>query len=273
MKIVSARGAEIPALGLGTWELRGDECARIVLDALRIGYRHIDTAAMYQNEEAVGAALMASGIPRDEIFVTTKVWLDEVGPGSLQASAEASLLRLGLEQVDLLLVHWPPAGMAVADMIEPLVDAQQRGLTRHIGVSNFPTPLLQAADVVSNQTLVTNQCEYHPYLNQDVVLSMCQRLGLSFTSYCPIGRGEAFTEPVLTEIALAHDKSPAQIVLRWHVEQNGVIAIPRTRRSERLAENLDIFDFSLAADEMEAISALTNKNHRICDYGFSPQWD
>ncbi|MEO1066603.1 MAG: aldo/keto reductase [Pseudomonadota bacterium] len=271
---VKAGDAIIPAIGLGTWELRGEKCAAIVTEALKVGYRHIDTAAMYKNEEAVGAGLIASGVPRDNIFLTTKVWLDDLGPGALQASAEASLRRLGVEDVDLLLVHWPHTGMSVKDMIEPLVDARERGLTRHIGVSNFTSMLLREANAVADGTLVANQCEYHPYLNQDVVISACRTLKMGFTSYCPLARGGAlFDEAAIVSAAERHGKTAAQIILRWHIQQEDMIAIPRTSKPERVSENIDVADFSLSDDDMTAISALTARHHRICDYGFSPIWD
>lgn len=270
---VRAGDALIPAIGFGTWELRDETCAQLVCGAIGLGYRHIDTAGMYQNEEAVGAGIVASGVPREELFVTTKVWLDHLGHGTFQEAAENSLLRLGLDDVDLLLIHWPRSDLNIHQMIEPLLDVKARGLARHIGVSNFPSALLEKASTVANGSLATNQCEYHPYLNQDVVLNVCRTHSMAFTSYCPIGRGMCFDDPVLKEIANNHAKTPAQIVLRWHIQQEGVVAIPRSGNMQRIAENIMIGDFALSEDEMAAIMALRTKNQRICDYGFSPVWD
>lgn len=274
MHNVNANGATIPALGLGTWTLKGDECAQLVADALSTGYRHVDTARMYQNEAAVGAGLRASGVSRDEVFVTTKVWWTDIAPGDLERSAEASLKDLGLDQVDLLLIHWPNPEIPLEASIRALNAARRHGLARHIGVANFPTALLSRAIELSEAPLAVNQVEYHPYLDQRKVLDMCRENGLAMVSYCPLFRGGGlFEEKAVEDAAARHGKTPGQIVLRWHVQQQGVIAIPRTTKKARLAENIDIFDFALSADEMNAISALTRQNKRLCDGDFAPEWD
>lgn len=278
MQVVEAKGAKIPCIGLGTWTLKGDECAHIVSQGIKAGYRHIDTAAMYDNEQAVGeglrAGIAASGLGRDDIFVTTKVWFTDIGAGALETSAENSLEKLGLDQVDLLLIHWPSDTIALSGSIKALNNAANTGLTRHIGVSNFPVALLDEACQLSERPLVCNQVEYHPCLNQDKVLAACRGRGMAMTAYCPLFRGgDLFNHPAITDAAKAHDKSPAQIILRWHIEQDGIVAIPRTSKPERLAENIDIFDFSLNAGEIAAISACQSANQRICDYEFSPKWD
>jgi len=274
MHNVNANGATIPALGLGTWTLKGDECAQLVADALSTGYRHVDTARMYQNEAAVGAGLRASGVSRDEVFVTTKVWWTDIAPGDLERSAEASLKDLGLDQVDLLLIHWPNPEIPLEASIRALNAARRHGLARHIGVANFPTALLSRAIELSEAPLAVNQVEYHPYLDQRKVLGMCRENGLAMVSYCPLFRGGGlFEEKAVEDAAARHGKTPGQIVLRWHVQQQGVIAIPRTTKKARLAENIDIFDFALSADEMNAISALTRQNKRLCDGDFAPEWD
>jgi diketogulonate reductase-like aldo/keto reductase len=274
MHSVEANGAAIPALGLGTWTLEGRECARLVEDALSIGYRHLDTAAMYGNEDAVGQGLRASGAERDEVFITTKVWWTDIGADDLRRSAEASLKRLGLDDVDLLLIHWPNPKIDLAESIGALNKAKADGLARHIGVSNFPTALLAQALELSEAPLVANQVENHPYLDQRKVHAACRAAGMAMVSYCPLARGgDLFGQPVIAAAAKAHGKTPGQVILRWHVQQDGVVAIPRTTKRERLAENADIFDFALSDAEMDAISALRSKNQRICDYGFSPKWD
>lgn len=274
MHSVNANGASIPALGLGTWTLRGDACAQLVSDALSIGYRHVDTARMYHNEAEVGAGLRASGIAREELFVTTKVWPSDIAPGDLERSAEASLKDLGLDQVDLLLIHWPNPRIALEGSIKALNAAKRMGLARHIGVANFPTGLLAEAIALSDAPLVANQVEYHPYLDQSKVLTMCRANGFAMVSYCPLFRdGGLFEERAVQEAAVRHGKTPGQIVLRWHVQQENVAAIPRTTKKERLAENIAIFDFVLSDAEMAAISALTIQNKRLCNDTFAPEWD
>lgn len=274
MHSVNANGAAIPALGLGTWTLKGDDCAKLVTEALSIGYRHVDTAASYENEAAVGSGLRASGIARNDVFVTTKVWWTDIAPGDLERSAESSLKRLGLDQVDLLLIHWPNPQIPLESSIKALNGVKAGGLTRHIGVSNFTTTLLSQAIALSDAPLVANQVEHHPYLDQTKVLDACRKAGMALVSYCPLSRGgPLFEEKAVTDAAARHSKTPGQIVLRWHVQQEGVVAIPRTNRLARLAENFAIFDFALSDAEMAAISALSKANIRICDYDFSPQWD
>jgi diketogulonate reductase-like aldo/keto reductase len=271
---VNANGAAIPALGLGTWTLKGDDCAKLVTEALSIGYRHVDTAVSYENEAAVGAGLRASGIARNDVFVTTKVWWTDIAPGDLERSAGSSLKRLGIDQVDLLLIHWPNPRIPLEGSIKALNATKSSGLARHIGVSNFTTTLLSQAIALSDAPLVANQVEHHPYLDQTKVLDACRKAGMAMVSYCPLSRGgPLFEEKAVTDAAARHSKTPGQIVLRWHVQQDGVVAIPRTNKLARLAENFAIFDFALSEAEMAAISGLSKANIRICDYDFSPQWD
>ena len=274
MHSVAANGAMIPSLGVGTWTLKGELCAEIVSHALSVGYRHIDTASIYRNEADVGAGLRASGIPRADVFVTTKVWWTDIAAGDLERSAEASLKRLGLDQVDLLMIHWPNPRIPLEGSIKALNAVKRSGLARHIGVSNFPSGLLAQALSLSDAPLVANQVEYHPYLDQSKVLSACRRAGMAMVSYCPLYRGGGlFEEQAVRSAASRHGKSPGQVVLRWHVQQQGVVAIPRTTKKERLAENMAIFDFALSEDEMSAISALSRQGSRICDDSFAPEWD
>ncbi|MGN6550737.1 MAG: aldo/keto reductase [Pararhizobium sp.] len=274
MHIVSANGAEIPSIGLGTWTLKGETCSELVAEALKQGYRHIDTAIMYGNEEAVGAAMKASAVKRDDVFLTTKVWYTDIGAGDLERAAAGSLKRLGVDEVDLLLIHWPNPAIPLADSIGALNRARERGLTRHIGVSNFTLPLLAEALRLSDAPLVCNQVESHPLLDQQRIHEACLRAGMAMTAYAPLGRGGDVlrAEPVVAA-AEAHGKTPGQVVLRWHVQQAGVVCIPRTSRAERLAENIAIYDFEMTDAEMAEIGALRSANRRICDYAFSPQWD
>jgi diketogulonate reductase-like aldo/keto reductase len=270
---VEANGARIPALGFGTWTLRDGACVEAVQGAIGAGYRHVDTAAMYGNEEAVGAGLKASGVLRDEVFVTTKVWHSDLAPSDLRRSAEMSLKRLGLSQVDLLLIHWPNAEIPLADTLRALSDAKRQGLTRHIGVSNFSPRLVEEAVRLASEPLVVNQCEYHPHLDQSRVRAACAKHGLAFTSYTPLGKGDVLKEAVVRDIATAHAKSPAQVVLRWHVQQPGTVAIPKSANRERAAANLNIFDFALSDEEMHHISGLARPNGRMVRPGWSFDFD
>lgn len=274
MHHVNANGAAIPALGLGTFTLKGTDCIDMVSSAIEVGYRHLDTAAMYGNEAEVGEGLRQSAIARDEVFVTTKVWWEDLRADDLRRSAEASLAKLKLDSVDLLLVHWPNPAIPLSDTLPALARLKQEGLARNIGVSNFTTKLLAEALELCPEPLVANQVEYHPYLDQTKVYAACRAAGMAMVSYCPLHRGGGLlSEAAVRSAADAHGKTPGQIVLRWHVQQEGVVAIPRTSRIERLEENFSIFDFELTGDEMAAISQLAGKGSRICDFDFSPRWD
>lgn len=274
MKFLNANGADIPALGLGTWDLRGEECEQIVCSALKKGYSHIDTAIMYANETQVGEGIRQSGVGREDVFLTTKVWPDEIADGLFERAVEGSLRRLGTDYIDLLLIHWPPKTMDVRLWAGLLNGAVERGWARNVGVSNFTVKLLDDIVAVSDQPIACNQVEYHPYLDQDKVLGACRRHGVAFMSYRPIHGGSAlFDESVVRSAAQAHHRTSAQIVLRWHMQQEGVGAIPKTANHARLDANIDIFDFELSNEEMAAISALSLRNDRTCNFDFSPQWD
>jgi 2,5-diketo-D-gluconate reductase B len=256
MQQAEAQGVRIPMLGLGTWNLRGEECARTVEEALRLGYRHIDTAAMYSNEAEVGRGLQASAVARDEVFITTKVWRSDIGAGDLQRSAEASLKRLQVSIVDLLLIHWPNPSIPLKTSIAALCDAKRRGFARAIGVSNFSVDLLREAVALSNEPIVANQCECHPRHDQTPLIEACRKLDVAFVSYRPLGKGALAADRLLTRIAAAHGKTAAQVALRWHI-QKGLVAIPKSARREHLEANLAIFDFALNDSEMAEISALS----------------
>jgi len=274
MHRVSGNGAMIPAIGLGTWTLREDAATKLVTGALQAGYRHIDTATAYENEAAVGEGLRDSGVPRDEIFLTTKVWPSDLASGDLQRSVEGSLNRLGVDRVDLALIHWPSKTVPLAESMAALNEVRARGLARNIGVSNFTVALIEEAVGLSEHPLACNQVENHPFLNQDRVMATCRKHGLAFVSYCPLARGaELFGQAPVSEAAARHGKTPAQVVLRWHVQQDGVVAIPRSSNLDRIRENLDVFDFTLDTGEVAAIDALRPRALRICDFDFSPEWD
>jgi 2,5-diketo-D-gluconate reductase B len=270
--IVEANGARIPAIGLGTWDLRGRTCTRMVEQALRLGYRHVDTAEMYDNEREVGEGLRASGIVRSEVFITTKVWQDHLAPREFERATRDSLAKLRLSEVDLLLIHWPNPRIPLADTIGALCRMKREGLTRHIGISNFTVDLVAQAVKLATEPLVTNQIEWHPYIDQSKVVEACRRDGLSVTAYSPIARGRAVDDDTLRAIGQRHRKSAGQVCLRFLVHE-GAIIIPRTSKPERLAENLAIFDFELAPAEMEEIRGLANPRGRIVNWSGSPNWD
>ena len=272
MQFVEANGARIPAIGLGTWELRGRSCARLVEQALRLGYRHIDTAQVYENEREVGEGLHASGVRRDNVFVTTKIWTNHFAPNDLERSTKESLAKLRLSEVDLLLLHWPNPQVPLAETLGALARVRQLGMSRHIGVSNFTVALIEEAIAVCPEPLACDQVEYHPYLDQTKVLAACARHGMAVVAYSPIAKGRIRNDQTLAQIGQAHGKSAAQVCLRWLVQQN-VPAIPRTSKIERLSENIDIFDFALSEQEMGQISEMGSAKGRLTDYGFAPKWD
>jgi 2,5-diketo-D-gluconate reductase B len=270
---VAAGGARIPALGFGTFQLMGETATRIVAEALQLGYRHVDTAQGYANEEAVGEGILRSKVQRGEIFVTTKVRPQLVADGELQRSAEESLEKLKLDYVDLLLIHWPNPDVSIRETMTALSDAQRRGFARHIGVSNFTIANLREAVATSPYPIVATQVECHPYLDQTKLIAEVRRLGLAFIAYSPIALGNVTGDKVLGEIATAHGKTSAQVSLRWLLQQ-GFAAIPRTSKSARLRENFDVLDFNLTAAEMDRIDRLKRANSRLINEpAWVPRWD
>lgn len=274
MRIIEAKGARIPALGFGTFELRRSEVLQGVSVALEVGYRHIDTAQIYGNEADVGMAILGSGVPREEIFLTTKVWPDNYGPGQMRPSVEASLERLQTDYVDLLLLHWPDENRPMDDVLSRLAELRMAGMADHIGVSNFTTLLLDEAVRNSPTPLVTNQVEYHPFLDQSQVLATVRDRGMALTAYSPLARGKVFGNERLAEIGRRHGKTEGQVALRWLLQQPGVVAIPRSSDPAHIAENFDVFDFALSQEEMEQVSKLTDADRRlISPRGLAPAWD
>jgi diketogulonate reductase-like aldo/keto reductase len=266
-------GAEIPQIGFGTSGL-GDKAGEIVAAALKAGYRHIDTAWKYGTERGVGEGMRASGLRREEIFLTTKVSHEYLRTADFERSTEDSLKTLGVDYVDLLLIHWPNPEIPLPEPVAALAKMKRTGLTRHIGVANFPVALLDEAVRLCPEPLVTDQVEYHPYLDQTKLLAACRRHGIVLTAYCPLGRGRLINDPVIGEIARSRSKTVAQVALRWLVQQDGVVPIPRSSNPTRMAENLDVFGFTLSADEMARIAALKRPNARIADpAGRAPAWD
>jgi len=272
MQSVEANGARIPIVGLGTWDLRGRTCARMVEAALALGYRHIDTASMYGNEEAVGEGFRASGLPRDQVFITTKVWQSDLAPRDFERSARDSLAKLKLAYVDLLLIHWPNPRIPLAGTIGALCKMKREGLARHIGISNFTPALIEQAVSLATEPLVCNQLECHPYLDASKAIAATRKRGMAVVAYSPIARGQIEGDAVLTRIGKGYGKSAAQVSLRFLVQQD-IVPIPRTSNLGRLKENVSLFDFTLSDAEMKEIAALADPSGRIVVWSGSPNWD
>lgn len=274
MDIAKAHGAAIPKLGFGTFPLKDDDARRMVAHALKAGYRHIDTAQMYANEAEVGEAIANAEVPRDEIFLTTKVWPDNFGDGPLQKSVEESLTKLRVDTVDLLLLHWPKFDRPLDETVRALNAVQRAGLARHIGVSNFTSALLREAWAATEVPLANNQVEYHPYLDQAPVLEVVHDRGMTLTAYMPNARGKVFEDETLRAIGAPHGKTPGQVALRWLYQQDGVVAIPRTASEAHADENIGILDFTLSVDDVKTIDALAQPDGRLLNPpGLAPTWD
>jgi 2,5-diketo-D-gluconate reductase B len=270
---LTAHGAEIPAIGFGTSGM-GDVRAEHVATALRAGYRHIDTAWKYGTERAVGEGMRASGVPRHDIFLTTKVSHEYLHADDFARSVDESLKNLRVDHVDLLLVHWPEKRTPLRETMGALAKAKRQKLARHIGVANFNIAMLDEAIALCPEPLVTLQAECHPYLDQSKVIAACRERGLVLTAYCPLGRGRLKGDPVLADIARRIGKTFAQVALRWLMQQKIIAAIPRSSNAARIAENLDVFDFELGDDDMRRIASLKRPNGRIANpAGRAPVWD
>ena len=272
IEYVETNGAQIPVIGLGTWDLRGRVCARVVEQALRLGYRHIDTAEMYDNEREVGEGLRASGVKRQDVFVTTKIWPSHLAPLELERATKESLARLRLTEVDLLLIHWPSPKIPLSETIPALCKMKTAGFAKNIGVSNFTTTLLDEAVRLSTEPLITDQIEWHPFLDQSKVRAACAKYGIAITAYSPIAKGKAAGDKELKLIGLHHRKTAAQVCLRYLI-QEGAIVIPRTSKVERLSENLGALDFTLDEAEMDEVRKLASPGGRMVTMGSAPDWD
>ncbi len=272
---ITAQGAAMPVVGYGTMLFpEPDRAAGLVAHAITSGYRHIDTARKYGSEQWVGEGIRASGIAREELFVTTKVTEENARAADFARSVETSLETMKLDYVDLLLIHWPQPRVPLAETLGALATAKQDGLARHIGVSNFTVALLDEAVPLCPEPLVTNQIEYHAYIRQEKILAACRRHGLIVTCHVPLARGKLVGDPVISEIARGHNKSPAQVALRWLIQQPGIAVVPRALEPHQIEENIDLFDFKLNNDEMERIGQLRDKNLRIVDPEVRrPIWD
>jgi 2,5-diketo-D-gluconate reductase B len=272
---LAANGLGMPALGFGTFELDEPTVRDILPQAFELGYRHVDTAQIYGNESAVGAAINESGLPRDELFVTTKVWVNRYEPTDLIDSVHESLARLQTDHVDLLLLHWPVfGGHGMNPTLEALMRARSDGLTRHIGISNFTIAQTeQAVKFCGEGILATNQVEYHVYLGQERLRRVLGSNNLVLTAYMPLAKAQTVNDPVLWEIGSQYNKSAPQVALRWLIEQDRVAAIPATSNYHHAKANIDIFNFSLSSEDRRKIAAL-DKTRRICKpQSLSPEWD
>lgn len=272
MLYVKTGGIDIPSLGFGTYELTGTDCIKMVKTALELGYRHLDTAQIYHNENEVGMGIMDSHLPRGDIFLTTKVWMDKLHHDDVISSTEESLRKLKTDYVDLLLIHWPNEAVPLEETLGAMKKLKEQGKTRLIGVSNFTVPLLREAVEILDGDIACNQVEYHPYLSQKPLLHYMRKHGMALTAYSPLARGEVNAQEVLAAIAEKYQKAPSQIALRWLVQQDGVCAIPKTAHKSYAQSNLDIFDFELADDDMATIHAL-GTDHRLIDPDWAPRWD
>ena len=271
MNFVEAKGFKIPIVGLGTWALRGRDCARLTEQAIRLGYRHIDTAQMYDNEAEVGEGVRASG-KRAEVMVTTKVQPTLLSPPDLERSVKESLGKLRIDVIDLLLIHWPHPRVPLAETLGAMAKMKREGYVKQIGVSNFTVALLDEASKASSESLVCNQVECHPFLDQDKVFAACKKHGMAMVAYSPIARGGANGNKVLERIGTVYGKTAAQVCLRW-LTQKGIVVIPRTSKIERLEENFNVLDFKLSDAEMKEIAGLARHGGRIVDWTWSPNWD
>ena len=271
--LLHAHGAAIPAIGFGTSGI-GADCGALVAHALKVGYRHIDTAQKYGSERGVGEGLRASGVPRAHVFLTTKVSHEYLRAADFERSAEGCLRDLGVDYVDLLLVHWPNAAIPLAETMAALAKVKRRGLTRHVGVANFNLAMLDEAIELCPEPIVNLQTEFHPYINPAKVHAGCRERGIVLTGYCPLGRGALIDDPVLAAIGRGHDRSPAQVALRWQLQHEGVAPLPRSSSPARIAQNLDVLGFTLTAEEMARICALKRPGAKIADpHGRAPIWD
>lgn len=271
MESIETKGVSIPRLGFGTFRMPGGGCQPVVESALALGYRHIDSAAMYDNEEAVGAAIASSGIVRSDLFVTTKVWHEDLAPDALPRAFDASLGKLKLDYVDLYMVHWPSKGMNMAATMEALMALREAGRTRAIGVCNFNMPMIRQAIDEIGAPIAAHQIEYHPFLAQTKMLDYLRSKAIPLTAYAPLAQGRAAEDPALAAIGRKHGASAAQVAIAWLLDQDGVMAIPKAGRQESQQANLDALKIRLDAEDRAAIAALP-KNQRFVRPPFAPDW-
>ena len=272
MKFLDMQGAKLPALGFGTWQLDGQVCISATRKAIEIGYRHIDTAQIYENEVQVGQAISESGIDRKALFITTKLWTTNLTTARVASSMEESLNKLRMDYVDLLLIHWPEPSVVLKETLAAMQELVHKGKTKAIGVSNFPVRQMKEAVEQCGAALACNQVEYHAMLSQRAVLEYARKHKIIVTAYSPLARGKLAKNPAMVGIGKKHGKTAGQVALRWLIEQDNVAAIPKAASEKNAWLNFDIFDFELSADDNKAIAALGG-NTRVVNPGFAPQWD
>ena len=272
MQSLITQGVAIPRLGFGTFRMPGTDAQPVVENAIALGYRHIDTAAMYENESSVGAAIAASGVKRNDLFITTKVWLDQLEPDALQRAFDTSLRKLRLDYVDLYMIHWPARDMNMAATLEALMALRERGLTRAIGVCNFNLPMIRRAVEEIGAPIASLQVEYHPFLSQARLLAYLRGKGIPLTAYAPLAQGRAANDPTLLSLGQKHHCSAAQIAIAWLLDQEGIIVIPKAARAESQKANLDAIGIQLDDNDRAAIAALP-KDQRFVRPPFAPDWD
>lgn len=272
METIKTQGIAMPKLGLGTFRMEGDACRAAVESALSLGYRHIDTAEMYGNEESIGAAIAACRVPRGELHVTTKVWYENLSPDAIRRAFDASLKKLRLDHVDLYLVHWPSRSMKLPAVLETMLKLQEEGRTSAIGVANFTTALLRIAVEEVRAPIACNQVEYHVMLDQSKLKKYLAAHRIPLVAYCPLAQGRVTSDERLAKIGRKHNASAAQVALKWLLDQDGVAAIPKASRAESQKANLDALKVSLDDEDRKAIAALP-KDTRCVNPGFGPDWD
>ncbi len=270
MEHVEVQGFTIPALGFGTWELTGGTCYEAVRHALELGYRHIDTAQAYGNEPEVGRAIADSGVDRDDIWLTTKVWNTNLAADDVRRSTEASLRKLDVDHLDLLLIHWPSERVPLEETLDAMDGLRADDRTRTIGVSNFPSPLVERALDIA--PIIGDQVEYHPFLDQSELRELCDDRDLMLTAYSPLAKGRVPGDETLGKIGAEHGKTAAQVAVRWLLDQPNIAAIPRSSSAEHREANLDVFDLELSDEETARIDGLA-RGERLIDPGFAPDWD
>lgn len=272
METVDTQGIAIPRLGLGTFGMTGAEAQAAVENAASLGYRHFDTATMYENEDAVGAGLAATGLPREELFITTKVWHTDLAPDLLHRVFDQSLDKLKSDYFDLYMVHWPTPDMDLAATLEALIGLKERGSIRAIGVCNFPLALMRRAMDEIGAPLAALQVEYHPFLSQAKLLDYVQEKGMAMTAYCPVAKGKSSEDPTLVAIGRKHGVGGAQIALAWLLDQTGVVAIPKAASPKNQQANLTALGVRLDDEDRAALAALP-KDKRLVNPAFAPNWD
>lgn len=273
MLVIDHKDVLIPKLGFGTWQLEGQDCVAAVQKALEVGYRHVDTAQIYENEEYVGEAIKHSNMQREDVFLTTKIWRDSLKSDDFERSFEESLKKLQTSYVDMLLIHWPVEDVPFESQMESLTKIKEQGRARLIGVSNFNSTQLKHCVETLGADLSTNQVEYHPSINQDPMKDALKNYNMFLTAYSPLGRGKAMDAPLIAELAQKYSKSKGLIVLRWHMQNASVVAIPKASSEEHIRDNFNIFDFEIDQDDMQKIDALKKNHDRLIDPDFAPKWD